>query len=280
MPTQKRNYNLALVKKNTATLITPENLRLKMLIYGLPGLGKTTFLSTVPNIGIAACETGVGKGLLSVAGNNLEYVEPLTLADFDEVCSGKTFADKDAIGLDSLTTMSNTFIKEAALKIPRMRGDSQKRKEGVPELDDYMVMAEITRKMLWKLLALPQHNITTATEKYKGPDLETGQGETKIGPELPGQMFEGSAAMFDFVFRLRSRQKLRDPKDPKSRYVERYFITQPDGSGTIAKCRSNAKGVPLLDKEEIFDPQTGQGTFPYLLAKILKGYADDISKGV
>lgn len=258
--------------KNTSKLITPEDIRLKILIYGVPGVGKTLFLSTVPDIGLAACETGQGKGLLTIAGSNLDFCEPVNLKDFDDFCSGKVFPNKGAAGIDSLTYMSNNAVKEAALTIPRMRGDSGKRKEGIPELDDYQVMAEMTRRLLAKLLSQDKHIVCTATEKMKMPDAETGVGETKIGPELPGQMFEGSAAMFDFVFRIRTRSKLRIPNDPKSRYTERYFVTQPDGAGTIAKCRSNHKGTALLDKEEIYDPSTGQGTFPYLLEKILKGY--------
>jgi hypothetical protein len=85
-------------------------------------------------------------------------------------------------------------------------------------------------------------------------------------------MFTGSTAMFDTVLRLRARQKLRDPRSAKTRYTERYFLTQPDGQGTIAKCRNSVNGKALRDKEEIFDPATGQGTFKYLLEKILKGY--------
>lgn len=263
---------MAIVRKNTSGLVTPDGIKLKILVYGLPGTGKTSFLGTVPNIGIGACETGLGRGLLSVAGENLEYAELNNLADVEELCVGKAFPDKEALGLDSLSFTCRTIIKDAALKIPRTRGDSDKRRQGIPELDDYMVMGEMGRRLLRALIAQPQHVVVTATEKYKGPDLETGQGDAKTGPDLPGEMFEGSAAMFDFVFRLRTRQKLKMANDPKSRYTERYWITQPDGAGTIAKCRSNSKGVPFLDKEEIFDPSTGQGCFPFILNKILAGY--------
>jgi predicted lipid-binding transport protein (Tim44 family) len=79
--------------------------------------------------------------------------------------------------------------------------------------------------------------------------------------------------MFDVVLRLRTRSKLRDPRDAKSRYTERYFLTENDGRGTIAKCRSNYSNKPLLDSEEIFDPASGVGTFDYMLKKILAGYA-------
>jgi hypothetical protein len=258
--------------QNTRSLIDPDKFRLKVLIYGLPGVGKTEWASTAPNPGIIACETGHGSGLMTVASKGLDYVEPQSLRDFQEILDGKVFADKDTIVLDSLTAISSTFIKEAALKIPRVKGDSAKRKEGVPELDDYGTMAEITRALLRDIIGTGKHIVVTATEKFKAPDPETGIGELQIGPELPGQMFTGSAAMFDVVLRLRTRQALRIPGDAKSRYVERYLVTQPDGKGTIAKCRNSMNGKHLLDKEEPFDLDKGLGTFGFMLTKILKGY--------
>jgi hypothetical protein len=92
-------------------------------------------------------------------------------------------------------------------------------------------------------------------------------------------MFTGSAAMFDTVMCLKLRSKLRDPKDAKSRYTERYFVTAGDGKGLIAKCRCVIDGAPpLLDTEEIFDPATGTGTFPVLLKKVTERYAEYYEK--
>jgi hypothetical protein len=269
---------MALQVKNSRDLIDPKNFKVKMLVYGLPGLGKTMFLSTaqqVGSLGIAACETGHGKGLLTIADAGIDYVEPVSYADFEGLCSGKVFSDKLVLCLDSLSSMTKTFIKDYALSIPRSgRGDSPKRMQGIPELDDYGTMGELTRRLTAKLLERDQHIIVTATERIDKPDPTDGpEASFMIGPDLPGQMFLGSTAMFDFVLRLRGRPKLANEKDPKSRYTERYFITQPDGMGTIAKCRSNHLGVPLLDREEVFNLKTGQGTFPYLLKKIVDGYA-------
>jgi hypothetical protein len=262
--------------KNSRELITPDKIRLKVLVYGLPGTGKTEFATTAPNLGYAACETGHGKGLLTAASKGIDYVEPTTLGELEEFVSGKIFGDKDSLVWDSLSHSASTVIKDAALSIPRLRGDAGKRKIGVPELDDYGVMAEMTRKLLNMLLLQDKHVIVTATEKIRMPDAETGLGEITIGPELPGQMFIGATALFDIVLRLRTRQKLRIPGDAKSRITERYFLTGPDGQGTIAKCRNSIKGRTLLDREEVFNLDTGQGSFPYLLDKILKGYLAEV----
>ena len=248
-----------------------------MLLYGLPGTGKTSWIGTLPpeSTGIAACETGVGKGLLSIADRGFECIEPENLNELEKFARGEVFPTKQVLVLDSLSSMAKTFIKDAALKIPRKMGDSEKRKAGIPELDDYGSIGEMTRKLLNILCGAnpTKHIIVTATEKYDRPNENDPPGtESLIGPDLAGQMFLGAPAMFDFVLRLRVRPKLRTIGDPKSRYGERYFITNQE-SGTIAKCRSNSKGLALLDREEIFDLGTGQGTFDYMIKKILAGYA-------
>jgi hypothetical protein len=274
---------LSLKIRNSREYIDPEKFRMVALIYSLPGSGKTSWVGSCPpeDTAIAACETGNGKGLLSIADRGFDCIEPESLSELEQFCTNRVFPNKKILVLDSLSAMYKTFIKDAALKIPRSMGDTDKRKMGIPELVDFGVMAELTRRLLNMLINSnpDKHIIVTATEKYDRPNENDAPGtESLIGPDLAGQMFLGSAAMFDFVLRLRTRPKLRDPKDPKSRYGERYFITQQE-SGTIAKCRSNSKGVPLLDREEVFDQVTGQGSFPYLLDKILRGYARATESG-
>lgn len=263
--------------KNTRDLIAPGKFRLVALVYALPGTGKSAWAATAPNPGIAACETGQGNGLLTVAGKGLDYVTPSSFAEYEAICNGNIFKDKDSVVFDSLSEMYRTFIKDYALKIPRTRGESEKRRLGIPELDDYGTMGEVLRRTIRKLIdAHPeQHVIVTATEKYDRADPEQGQAESLIGPDLPGAMMLASTAMFDFVLRMRVRPALRIPNDAKSRYMQRYLITQPDGSGSVVKCRGNqpdGKGIPLLDKEEPVDLTTGAGTVPYIIEKILKGY--------
>lgn len=246
------------------------------LVYGLPGVGKTTWIGTCPpaDTGIAACETGNGGGLLSIADKGFECVLPENLNELEKFCRGEVFPNKRVLVLDSLSSMAKTFVKDAALRIPRRAGESEKRRLGIPELDDYGSIGEMTRKIIQIIIGAnpTKHIICTATEKYDRPNENDPPGtESLIGPDLAGQMFLGAPAMFDFVLRLRTRPKLRNPADAKTRYNERYFLTTQE-SGVIAKCRSNSRGVALLDREEIFDPSTGAGTFDYLLNKILKGY--------
>lgn len=264
---------MGLTIKHSKESITPEKFKMKVLIFSLPGSGKTSWVETanVPfgSLGIAACETGQGKGLLSVAQKDVEYVEPANIGELEAFCNGAVFKDKSTVALDSLSYMVKSFIKDAALAIPRKQGLSEKRAQGVPELDDYGVMAEITRRLLAKLLERDQNLIVTATEKDTQPDEN---GNALYVPDLPGALALTCTAMFDFVFRLRTRQVFRDKRDPSTRYTERYFITQPNGINTLAKCRSNAKGISLLPAEVPFNLQTGEGSFPWMIEKIQEGY--------
>jgi len=255
---------LTLIIRNTRDLISPKDFKLKVLCFGLYGAGKTTFMSTFPNLGAGVCETGHGKGALSVASKEFDYVELSSYADFDSFCSGAIFKDKETLGLDSLSEMVKTFTKEKAIAIPRAKGETQKRQLGVPELDDYGVMGELTRKLVRKLLDQPKHIVVTSGLRIDKPDADTGQGETLIGPDLSGQMFLGSTAMFDLCLCLRTRSVLRDPKDAKSRYTQRYFMTENNGSGILAKNRLSVQGgKSFLPSEVIFDPENNQGTFDY-----------------
>jgi len=243
-------------------------------VAALPGSGKTTFVGTVPNVDVAACETGHGKGLVSIAQKGITFYEPENYKELEAFCSGDVSKNADAIALDSLSAMTKTFIKDYALSFPRAKGQTLKRAAGVPELDDYNVMAEITRRLLAKLISIPKHIIVTTTLKLpQDANPDEGREAQPAMPDLPGQLALAAAAMFDTVLILRTRPALRDPKDPKSRYTQRYFLTQQSDKW-LAKSRLNSSSAPILAEEEVFDKDSGVGGFPYLLDKILKSYAN------
>ena len=268
---------MALEIRNSKALIDPATMKLKILLVAMPGFGKTTFLSDSPNPLIGVSETGHGKGLLSVACKGVDYVEINSYNDFDAFCSGTVGKDKETLGLDSLSDMSRTFIKDKALSIPRQRGESQKRAIGIPELDDYGSIAELTRKLTKKFIDQPKHIVVTAGLKIQQPDPETLQGDTLIGPDFAGQMFLGSTAMFDIVLIGRTRMKLRDPKDAKSRYQERYWLTET-ANGFIAKNRLSVGVGSFLPSELEYNLATGTGTFKDIFDRAQSAYTTFLAK--
>lgn len=272
---------MSLAVKNTKALISPDKLRLNILAYGLPGTGKTTFLAGAPKVGVAACETGVAKGLASVLRSGLDYVEPETYNEFDQICSGLVFKEKETIALDSLTEMCFGFIKDYALTVPRIKGETLKRKMGVPELDDYGTMGELTRRLLRKLIDGNKHVVATATLHIDKPDADTGVGQLLVCPNLPGAMRLGATAMFDLVLCFRTRSMLRDAKDPKSRYLQHYIIAKGNES-LMAKCRHNEiVGKALLPDEFVFEPGAdgkGPGSFNWIFERIQAGYMEALKR--
>jgi hypothetical protein len=260
---------LSLILQNSRDLITSGKFKLKVLCIGSPGVGKTSWTATAPGVGVAACETGWGSGLLSSAMKNVDFVEPSNLAEMEAVAKGQVFAKNPTIAIDSLSAMARTFIKDHALTFARRGPDSPKRKSGVPELDDYGTIGELTRRLLAQTLDQDKHVIVTCTERY---EKDENGVIMRIGPDLAGQMFAGAPAMFDFVFYFKTRKKLRTPGVKASEYVEHYFITQNDGMH-LGKCRSVVDDAALLPPEVIVDLKSGAGCFSDVLKTIEDGYA-------
>lgn len=258
--------------RESSALVSAENLRWKVLLVGRPGTGKTSWLSTVPGIGIAACETGHGSGILSVAHNNVKFVEPKNFTDFRSICldTFEGFRGLQAVGLDSLTYMTKTFIKDHVLaNFPaKNRTEAMRRSAGVPTGFDYGDIASVTHGLLNPLLGQHKHVIVTCLEKA----VKNSDGDIiGIGPDLPGALADGAPALFDTVLYLKVRKVLRDPRDPKSVFYERYFVTANDGFH-VGKDRNSSKFKSFLSYEEIFDPDRNLGTFPKLFEKILAGH--------
>ena len=261
---------MSLEIKNSKNLIN--DFKLTLLVIGLPGSGKTLMACSAPNPGVAACESGHGKGMLTVVKAGVDYACPSNYDELLAIVNGKIFADKESLVFDSLSDMGTSIIRDFALTIPRAKGETKKRAMGVPELDDYNTMGVVTGRLLRKIMEIDKHIIVTAKLKIQTPDAETGKGAYLMGPDLPGAMFLASPGFFDHVFYLKTRSYLRDSKDPKSKVTERYILTQGDDIH-IGKSRASIDGKAILPAEIPFNIETKEGFIPDVLAKLKAGYA-------
>lgn len=264
---------MSLTIRNTKELLSSSNLKLKILLYSISGLGKTTFCSTAPNPIIAACETGNGRGLQILADSGIDFVEPENYTELEQFCSGHVGKDKDTLIVDGFSYATDGIIKDYALTVPRTQGNSLKRQMGSPEMDDYGTMAELERRLLAKLLSQDKHIIVTTLQDFYQPATagKDPKPERVGGPDLPGMMRLGSAAMFDIVLKLDVRPVLLDPNNAKSRTIQRFFVTEGDGR-YLAKSRFKSSKTNLFPPEVIFDLDKNIGTFDWFLSKALEGY--------
>ena len=275
---------MSLEVKRVSELVDPAKLKLKILIYAPTGAGKTVWAGTAPTPLFAACETGHGRGTLSLAKiaktlpGDIMYVAPDTRAELQQITSPDYpgLAGRETLVLDSLSAMNQHILKAHALSFPRAKGDTPKRAAGVPELDDYGVMGELVRQLLVRADRLPCHLVVTAGLRVDKPDPETPGDILRIGPDLPGQMFLGAPAMFDLVLALKVRVAFKDPKKPETRFHQRYLLTEQDGVN-VAKSRvfMGGKALNVLNREEIVDLETGAGTFPDILKRVQAAYAGE-----
>lgn len=263
---------MSLLIENSRDLLTKEVFKLKVLGYSPSGFGKTEFAATAPNPIFGLCDTGHGKGLLTIADKGLPYTKITTYNQLEEFCSGVGLEQYDTIVLDAFDFAADTFLKDHALTIPRTRGgESKKRAMGIPELDDYQSMAELERRCLAKLLGQPKHiYVNCAMDYYSPPDNE--KAERIGGPSLPGAMRLGASAMFDVVLRLFIRDVLIDPKDAKSRIKQRVWQCEGDGK-YLAKSRLKNGKQNVFPPEVVFDLEKGTGTFAWFLTEANKAYA-------
>lgn len=266
---------MALIIKNTRDLRN-EKFRLKMLVYSIGGVGKTKFCGTAKNAVVAPCETGHGKGLLTLADdtkqNDVDYADIKTYGDLEQFCSGTGLDAYDTLIVDGMSYFTDTIIKDHALSVPRQRGNTPKRQMGVAELDDYQVMAELERRLLARILSLDKNVIVTCLQDYYQPASggDNPKPEKIGGPDLPGMMRLGAVAMFDVVLRLFLKSSLKDPKDAHSRYNARIWQTEATEQ-YLAKSRLRNGSTNIFPAEVPFDLEKGIGTFEWFLAEAKRG---------
>jgi len=253
---------VALKQFNTSSLTTNGNFKLKALVYSPSGFGKSLFASTAPNPAVLTCETGHGAGMLSAQKAGIDCFVPETYADMELFCSGHGLEKYDTLIVDGFSYATDTIVKTHALTIPRSHGETKKREMGILELSDYGTLAELERRLLARLLQNQKNILVTCLQDYYSPPQggSDPRPEKIGGPDLPGMMRLGSTALFDFVFKLDMRPALKDPKDPKSRYNQRFWRTSADGK-YLAKTRLR----DAFPEEVPFDLETGEGTFQWFI---------------
>jgi len=209
-------------------ITTESTNRFAALVYGEPGMGKTSLLRTIPE-GQRACVLSAESGLLCVRDLvTSQRVEGFELASFDDLRTAyeqlqtKEFKERyQWVFLDSLTEIGQRCI------------EGLKESGRYSEKDAFKLWGEYGEKMTAMVKAFRDARdfsvVMSALAKAESDDL----GRRFIKPDLQGRIGERLPALFDLVFYM-DVEKVEGEDT-------RVFITSPTDTSrghVVAKDRS------------------------------------------
>ena len=226
---------MSLLERIKSTRIAGAPDRLKILVHGPPGAGKTHLLGTTgedSRVLILSAESG----LLTLRGHDIDCVQVTSVEAVREVFAFLKAGDHSYawICLDSVSEIAELCLAE----------EMTKTKDGRRA---YGELATVMRQLLRAFRDLPYHVVMTCKQ-----ERIDDEGRLVRAPMLPGkQLSQGIAYLFDLVFALRVE---RDEEGATTRALQ----TQPV-NGYAAKDRSGAL--------ELFETPN----LAHIVGKILKG---------
>lgn len=161
---------------------SPKTHKIKAVIYGGSGSGKTSFGGTAPKPIFASAE----GGLLSIAHLNPDYVEIKSLEDLAGLLSFLKSQphEYETIVIDSITEISE-IIKRGI----------EKKSGRAMQIQDFGTLSKKIREILAGFRDLNMHVLFIAQEKYD----KDGDTIIKIAPSLNGKSADEIAYFMDIV---------------------------------------------------------------------------------
>lgn len=231
--------------KNTKNLRSPST-RVCTLVFCPAKFGKTLFAAGLDELTrkyrgkptlVIACESAEGGGTMTVAEKGIDYIQPQTWADMEQVLAN--LASDEHYGgviVDNATDYVNRIVKPHALSFPSKERVLGARIDGVPVRSDYQVMGENARNHFNRLVNLTSDKnaerfrkdlIVTALEREKSDEAGVLQ---YISPDLPGALQQVAPSIFQSVASITIRPKVsKNPDGTPKRISQRFLYVSEDG---------------------------------------------------
>lgn len=191
------------------SVVTAEDIRINVLLYGLQGVGKTTFAASAQDHPDMAdvLVLNLEGGLLSVAGRgDIQSVNIGSMSDledaYDAVANKREGFDTfNTVVIDSGTEMQNLAIREAvrkSMKRQQAQGRHKDRTEDDVWMEDYGLATRQLARIFRMFRDLNLHVIITALPReIKIPDTETVR---EVRPSFTETMARDVMGMVDFIW--------------------------------------------------------------------------------
>ena len=178
--------------------ISTEGLRLKVLIYGKSGTGKTTFACTFPKPYVFDFD----NGMLSQRGKDIEYdvFEDRIVNDVVAKSGWKEFLSKldevekdpkyETLVVDSITTLEDSLMKDTLTL----------NKRTIPTLAEWLIVMNQLEGIINRMTKMGKHVVFTAHETIMQDELTS---EVWILPLIVGKKLPGKLGLwFDECYRM------------------------------------------------------------------------------
>lgn len=216
-----------------ATIKSTKDIALRcinVLLYGSSGAGKTWQIRTLDKPFVIAAE----KGLLTLSGTDVDYVEVSNYADLVEVMNSLQSIGQEGgyktIVLDSVSELCELTLAEEKTKSRN-------------QLQAYGQLNDLVMSMIRGFINIPLDVVFIAKQdKFTNPET----GEQKYCAEAPGSKVPLHLPyFFDEVFALRTRV-VKD-ENGASR-VERAIQTADDG---VYNCKDRSGKLDVMERADL-----------------------------
>jgi phage nucleotide-binding protein len=173
---------------------------LNILVYGEPGVGKTTFAAKSPNALIVDFESGT----LSVRNFDLAIANPRTLEEVVKVIKKAEKKGIETLIIDSVTEMQRVFMNEV---MESMSAKDPRKSLFSPTLEAWGMVTEMMRYVIRAARDADMNTVFIALETQ---DRDESTGHVMARPSASPKVAGDLSAYVDIIGRLRMKKDKRE----------------------------------------------------------------------